>query len=144
MTTAVETSNAGVQGQSAQAWALQEPSNQGAGVRPADWCACSNEGSDTFALSERAREREREREPERERERERGRERERERERGREGESRSHFGSSTAPLLGGLCRLLASGGRCEVDPKLSTLGEPSHLSQRCLSKHTRCRFASGP
>ena len=60
----------------------------------------------------------------------------------RERES-SHFGSSAAPLLGGLCRLLASGGRCEVDPRLSTLGEPSHLSQRCLSTHTCCRFASG-
>ena len=67
-------------------------------------------------------------------ERERERESEREREREREREICSHFGSSAAPLLGGLCRLLASGGRCGVDPRLSTLGEPSHLPQRCLSK----------
>ena len=66
-----------------------------------------------------------------------------ERKTARERERCSHFGSSAAPLLGGLCRLLASGGRCEVDPRLSTLGEPSHLSQRCLSSHTCCRFAPG-
>ena len=64
-------------------------------------------------------------------------------ERERESESCSQFGSSTAPLLGGLCRLLASGEMCGVDPRLFTLGETSHLSQRCLSTHICCRFASG-
>ena len=38
-----------------------------------------------------------------------------------------------APLLEGLCRRLASGGRREVDLELFTPGKPSRLPQRCLS-----------
>ena len=66
--------------------------------------------------------------------------RQRERERERSG---SHFGSSIAPLLGGLCRLLASGGRRGVALRLCPRGSSRRLSQRCLSKHIRCHFASG-
>ena len=59
----------------------------------------------------------------------RARKRERERER-----RRSHFGSSAAPVLGGLCRPLARGG----DMGLTPAGEPSCFFQRCLSLHA-CR-----
>ena len=50
----------------------------------------------------------------------------------RERES-SHFGSSAAPLLGGLLRLLASGGRHGVTLRLCPQGSSRCLSQRCLS-----------
>ena len=60
-----------------------------------------------------------------------------------EREREAILAQSAAPLLGGLCRLLASGGRCGIDPRLFTLGEPSHLPQRCLRPHTCCHVASG-
>ena len=45
----------------------------------------------------------------------------------------SHFGSSAAPLLGGLFRLLASGERRGVALRLCPQGSSRCLSQRCLS-----------
>ena len=52
--------------------------------------------------------------------------------RARERERERHFGSSIAPLLGGLCRLLARGGAGGLTWTV-TPGEPSQFSQRCLS-----------
>ena len=62
----------------------------------------------------------------------------------RERES-SHFGSSAAPLWGGLFRLPASGGKRGVALRLCPRGSSRRLSQRCLSKHIIfCyHFASG-
>ena len=57
-----------------------------------------------------------------------GQERKRERER-----SARHFGSSAAPLLGGLFRPLASRGRRGVALRLCPQGSSRCLSQRCLS-----------
>ena len=74
-----------------------------------------------------------------------GAERERERERERE---ESHFGSSAAPVLGGLCRLLALGGRWGVNLDCYSRGAfppcPAvleHHDRSCVLKWPQSPFA---
>ena len=55
----------------------------------------------------------------------------------------SHFGSSAAPLWGGLFRPSASGARRGVALRLCLRGSSRRFSQRCLSTHICCHFASG-